>query len=189
MLIRSQIVMPSLVITLNPQLYKATITLWSIWVVWAELSVNSYMYVCVILTVQLPSPSKCSQLWDLYKLASLEFSLSSLSRGRAGIFGSFSAAIFHDIQPDRSVLRGPCKGRWAPQKQSVMRPVKWEHNLWKQTQTRTTVGGQRQLKTRVAKQTHAHVLPSLGVIDCLQTNCEELAHVNFPYYGLVCLQH
>lgn len=46
-----------------------------------------------------------------------------------------SAAIFHHTQPDKHVYwEVPANkstsraGRWAPQKQSLMRPVKWKHN-------------------------------------------------------------
>lgn len=67
--------------------------------------------------------------------------------------------------PNKSKSRA---GRWAPQKQSLMRPAKWKHDPWKKTQTRTTVGGQKQLKTKW--QNNTHVCFALTVSDWMFTN-------------------
>ena len=71
---------------------------------------------------------------------------------------------------------------WGLLNESII-PAELTHDRAEELQENSNqdyCGWSETAQNQVAKQTRTYVLPLLWVIDCLQTNCEELAYINPP---------
>lgn len=78
---------------------------------------------------------------------------------------------------------------WGLLNESII-PAELPHDITEELEENSNqdyCGWSERVQNQVAKQTYTYVLSLLWVIECLQTNCEELAYINLPYEHTVCL--